>query len=164
MASASARAHVALRTWDERRLNALATTVLAHPGPRKAANRYGSPLSREAVIQLIAASAPGTASPPRPVAPKALSDAEHKAVLDALHSERFTDSSPAQVSATLLNEGRSDAERTMYRLLAECGEVNERRDQTPAMRSPSCPHSGRTSLVVGVASLKGPAKWTCYYL
>ena len=52
-------------------------------------------------------------------------------VLDVLHSERFVDASPAQVWATLLDEGRYLAsERTMYRLLAaRHGGVRERRDQ-----------------------------------
>ena len=47
-----------------------------------------------------------------------------------LHSERFVDASPAQVLATMLDEGRYlCSERTMYRLLAARGEVQERRDQ-----------------------------------
>ena len=52
-------------------------------------------------------------------------------MLDVLHSDRFVDSSPAQVWATLLDEGRYLAsERTMYRLLAaRHGGVRERRDQ-----------------------------------
>ena len=54
--------------------------------------------------------------PPRPrtLPARALSDAERAAVLVELHSERFVDSSPAQVYATLLDEGRYLAsERTM---------------------------------------------------
>jgi hypothetical protein len=52
-------------------------------------------------------------------------------VLAQLHSERFVDCSPAQVWATLLDEGCYLAsERTMYRLLAaQYGGVRERRDQ-----------------------------------
>ena len=39
-------------------------------------------------------------------------------MLEELHSERFVDSSPAQVWATLLDEGRYLAsERTFYRIL-----------------------------------------------
>ena len=67
---------------------------------------------------------------PRPRPARALSEAEQAAVLHELHSERFVDSSPAAVWATLLDEGRYLAsERTMYRLLAAKGEVRERRDQ-----------------------------------
>jgi len=58
---------------------------------------------------------------------RALSAGEREAVLAELHSERFADSSPAQVWATLLDEGRYLAsDRTMYRLLAaEHGRVRE---------------------------------------
>ena len=56
---------------------------------------------------------------PRRAPARALSEREREALLDLLHSERFVDSSPAQVWATLLDEGRYLAsERTMYRLLA----------------------------------------------
>ena len=51
---------------------------------------------------------------PRSRPPRALTDAEREAVLDELHSERFVDASPAQVWATLLDDGRYLAsERTM---------------------------------------------------
>src|SRR4051794_37783855 len=76
---------------------------------------------------------------PRPRSHRALSDAERAAVLAHLHSERFADSSPAQVWATLLDEGTYLAsERTMYRLLAADGELRERRAQLthPAYRRP----------------------------
>src|SRR5439155_16777415 len=54
---------------------------------------------------------------PRPAPARALTEAEREAVLAELHSERFVDCSPAQVWATLLDEGRYLAsERTMYRL------------------------------------------------
>ena len=39
----------------------------------------------------------------RPAPARALSDAERQAVLELLHSDRFVDSSPAQVWATLLD-------------------------------------------------------------
>ena len=73
---------------------------------------------------------------PRAPSPRALSQPERDAVLVELHSERFVDSAPAQVWATLLDEGRYLAsERTMYRLLeAEHGPARERRDQ---LRHPS---------------------------
>ncbi|MCA1680069.1 MAG: hypothetical protein LC777_14535 [Actinobacteria bacterium] len=51
---------------------------------------------------------------PCPTPARALSVAERQAVLAQLHSERFADSAPAQVWATLLDEGRYLAsERTM---------------------------------------------------
>jgi putative transposase len=59
----------------------------------------------------------------------ALSDDEIKQILDVLHSERFTDSTPYEVFYTLLDEGEYVASiRTMYRVLFERGESRERRD------------------------------------
>ena len=82
---------------------------------------------------------------PRPVPARALSEPEREAVLDVLHSERFVDCSPAQVWATLLDEGRYLAsERTMYRLLAaRHGGVRERRDQLDPPRLRQAGAAGR---------------------
>jgi putative transposase len=107
-------------------------------------------------------------SRPRPAPARALSDAERQAVLDQLRSERFVDSSPAQVWATLLDEGSYLAsESTMYRLLAAGGEVRERRDQLthPAYQRPEL-LAERPNEVWSwdISKLKGPAKWTYYYL
>jgi putative transposase len=112
--------------------------------------------------------------PPRPPArreppARALSDDERAAVLAELHSERFVDSAPAQVWATLLDEGRYLAsQRTMYRLLAaEHGGVRERRAQLehPAYAAPEL-LAERPNQVHSwdITKLKGPAKWTYYYL
>jgi putative transposase len=105
---------------------------------------------------------------PPPAPARALSEAERGAVLELLRSERFVDSSPAQVWATLLDEGRYLAsERTMYRLLAANGEVSERRDQLthPAYQRPEL-LAERPNEVWSwdVTKLLGPAKWTYYYL
>jgi putative transposase len=106
---------------------------------------------------------------PRPVPARALSEAEREAVLAELHSERFVDCSPAQVWATLLDQGRYLAsERTMYRLLAAChGGVRERRDQLahPPYEAPEL-LAERPNEVWSwdISKLKGPAKWTHYYL
>lgn len=67
---------------------------------------------------------------PRPTPPNALTPAERQAVLDTLHSARFADAAPAQVWATLLDEGAYlGSESTMYRLLRANGETGERRRQ-----------------------------------
>jgi hypothetical protein len=51
-------------------------------------------------------------------------------VLHTLHEPQFVDLAPAEVYATLLDEGRYlCSERTMYRLLAAHDEVRERRNQ-----------------------------------
>jgi putative transposase len=114
---------------------------------------------------------PPTARPskPRQPPPRALSDDEREAVLAELHSERFADCSPAQVWATLLDEGRYLAsQRTMYRLLdARHGEVRERRAQRehPPYAAPEL-LAQRPNEVYSwdITKLKGPAKWTYYYL
>ena len=109
------------------------------------------------------------AARPRPAPARALSEAEREAVLAELHSERFVDSSPAQVWATLLDEGRYLAsERTMYRLLAvRHGGVRERRDQLahPPYQAPEL-LAERPNEVWSwdISKLKGPAKWTHYCL
>ncbi len=106
---------------------------------------------------------------PRPVSPRALSQPEREAVLDELHSERFVDSAPAQVWATLLDEGTYLAsERTMYRLLAaRHGGVRERRAQLdhPPYAAPEL-LAERPNEVWSwdISKLKGPAKWTHFYL
>jgi putative transposase len=106
---------------------------------------------------------------PRAVPARALSQTEREAVLAELHSQRFVDCSPAQVWATLLDEGRYLAsERTFYRLLAaRHGGVPERRDQLthPPYAAPEL-LAERPNRVWSwdISKLKGPAKWTCFYL
>ena len=106
---------------------------------------------------------------PRPTPARALSGAEREAVLELLHSERFVDSSPAQVYATLLDEERYlCSERTMYRLLAaRHGGVRERRDQLthPAYARPELLAERPNELWSwDISKLKGPATWTWFYL
>jgi putative transposase len=98
----------------------------------------------------------------------ALSEEERAAVLEQLHSERFVDASPAQVYATLLDEGTYLAsERTMYRILAAAGESGERRDQLrhPAYAKPELLATGPNQLWSwDITKLKGPATWSWFYL
>ncbi len=106
---------------------------------------------------------------PRPAPARALSRPEQEAVLEELHSPRFIDSSPAQVYATLLDEGRYlCSERTMYRLLAaRHGRVRERRDQLthPAYAKPELLAERPNELWSwDISKLLGPAKWTYFYL
>ena len=106
---------------------------------------------------------------PRPAPARALSEPERAAVLAELHSERFVDCAPAAVWATLLDEGRYLAsQRTMYRLLAaKHGDVRERRAQLehPAYERPEL-LAERPNEVFSwdITKLKGPAKWTYFYL
>ncbi len=105
---------------------------------------------------------------PRRPPDRALSEAERAAVLEQLNSKRFVDAAPAEVYATLLDEGRYMAsERTMYRLLAADGAVGERRDQLthPPYRRPEL-LAERPNEVWSwdISKLKGPATWTYFYL
>ena len=104
---------------------------------------------------------------PRPRPARALSDGEQRALLEVLHSPRFVDAAPEQVYATLLDEGVYLASsRTMYRLLAEHGEVRERRDQLrrPAYARPELLATGPNQLWSwDVTKLRGPQKWSYYY-
>ena len=113
--------------------------------------------------------APRSGSPrPRPAPPRALSAAERKDVFDVLCSERFVDRSPAEVFATLLDEGvYLCSERTMYRVLAENRAVRERRPQR------SHPHHPKPEVAArgpnqawswDITRLPGAAKGTFHYL
>ena len=60
--------------------------------------------------------------------PASLSGLEQARVLGGLRSQRFDDKSPAQIWATLLDEGTYLCSvSTMYRLLRAHGQVRERR-------------------------------------
>ena len=111
---------------------------------------------------------PRSERPPRPKPVLALSEEERAAVLAQLHSERFMDDSPAQVYATLLDEGTYLAsERTMYRVLAAEGGTRERRAQLrhPAYAVPELLATGPNQLWSwDITKLKGPVKWTSYSL
>jgi putative transposase len=100
--------------------------------------------------------------------PRALDTAERDAVLACLHEERFQNSAPAAVYATLLDEGRYHCSiRTMYRILEGEGEARERRDQLvhPAYQKPELLATGPNQLWSwDITKLLGPAKWTYFYL
>jgi putative transposase len=105
---------------------------------------------------------------PRPRHPRALLPDEREAVLGTLHSDDFADHSPAEVHATLLERGRYlCSERTMYRLLTDSGEVRERRDQLrhPQYRKPELLATAPNQVWSwDITKLKGPVKWSYFYL
>jgi putative transposase len=100
--------------------------------------------------------------------PRALTTPQRHVILDVLHCERFVDLAPAQVWATLLDEGSYlGSISTFYRLLRQAGETRERRRQA------THPPSVKPELVAiapnevwswDITKLHGPAKWTYYYL
>jgi putative transposase len=104
----------------------------------------------------------------RPSPSRALSVAERQGVCEVLHAERFMDKAPAQVYATLLDEGVYHCSiRTMYRLLAARKEVRERRNQLrhPRYRKPELLATAPNQVWSwDITKLLGPAKWTYYYL
>ena len=111
---------------------------------------------------------PPVAVRPRPTPPRALDAAERQTVLATLHAERFVDQAPAQIHATLLDEGTYlCAPRTMYRILESADEMKERRDQVrrPAYAKPEL-LATRPNEVWSwdITKLLGPAKWTYFYL
>jgi len=105
---------------------------------------------------------------PRPTPERALSQEEREQVRQTLNSERFQDSAPRQVYAALLDEGKYLCSwRTMYRILDDYKEVKERRNQLchPTYTKPELLATGPNQLWSwDITKLKGPAKWTYYYL
>jgi putative transposase len=101
--------------------------------------------------------------PPRPAAhPAQLSPAECEQVIAVLNSERFWEKSPAQVWATLLDEGvYLCSVRTMYRLLAAAGQTGDRRRQAthpPRVRPELVADGPGQVWSWDITKLKGPAK------
>ena len=107
---------------------------------------------------------------PAPVAyrdrsqPHALTEHEQQKILDVLHSPRFVDVAPAQVWATLLDEGvYLGSISTFYRLLRRAGESRERRRQAthPASVKPELVASAPNQVWSwDITKLRGPVKWT----
>ena len=104
----------------------------------------------------------------RPTPERALDAAERRVVLDHLHSERFRDKAPAEVFATLLDEDIYLCSiRTMHRILAENGELKERRNQLrhPQYKKPELLATGPNQVWTwDITKLLGPAKWTYFHL
>jgi putative transposase len=100
--------------------------------------------------------------------PRALSRVEREEVLDVLNSPRFMDLAPAQVHATLLDEGVYHCScRTMYRILEDNQEVRERRDQRqhPQYHKPELIATGPCQVWSwDITLLPGPGKGSRYHL
>ena len=105
---------------------------------------------------------------PTTVSPRALPPAERAEVRKVLNSERFQDQSPREVYATLIDEGKYLCSwRTMYRILDENQEVQERRNQLrhPQYTKPELLATQPNQLWSwDITKLLGPTKWTYYYL
>ena len=104
----------------------------------------------------------------RRTSPRQLSPHERNEVRHVLNEPRFVDKAPAEVYATLLDEGQYlCAERTMYRILAEHDEVRERRQQAsrPTYSKPELLATRPNELWSwDITKLHGPTKWTYFHL
>ena len=105
---------------------------------------------------------------PRPTPMRALVAKERQVVLDLLREPRFVDLAPAEVYASLLDQGVYLCSiRTMYRVLAEHDEVRERRRQLrrPVYQKPELLAEGPNQVWSwDITKLMGPAKWSYFYL
>jgi putative transposase len=104
----------------------------------------------------------------RPHPPLALTPVQRQEVTAILTSERFQDRAPYEVYATLLDEGQYHCSiRTMYRILQCNGAVKERRrgHQRGHYCKPELLATGPNQVWSwDITKLKGPAKWTYFYL
>jgi len=105
---------------------------------------------------------------PRKPSPRSLSEDEKMTVLTVLTSERFVDRAPAEVVATLLDDGLYlCSERTMYRILKANKMLRERRAQRrhPNYSKPELVASGPNQVWSwDITKLKGPKTWSYIYL
>lgn len=97
-----------------------------------------------------------------------LTVAEREQVMQTLTSDRFCDQPVRQVWASLLDAGTYLCSvRTMYRILEENQAVRERRNQLchPSYQRPELLATGPNQLWSwDITKLKGPHKWTYFYL
>jgi len=116
----------------------------------------------------VGASAPAEEETTAKRSHRALAENEEGKVLEELHSKRFRDKAPGEVYATLLDEGTYlCSERTMYRILDKHGEVKERRNQRkhPNYKKPELLATMPNQVWSwDITKLKGPVKWTYFYL
>lgn len=146
-----------------------ASEQLAHSqGVRRACAVLGVPRSSWYRARKAAALPKPPVIPSRPSPPRALTEAERASVRKVLNSERFQDCAPREVYATLLDEATYLCSwRTMYRILASHDEVRERRNQLchPVYAKPELLATGPNMVWSwDIAKLRGPVKWTYYYL
>jgi putative transposase len=104
----------------------------------------------------------------RPAPARALTGPQRQAVLDLLHAPRFADQAPAEIYASLLDEGVYHCSiRTMYRLLSQNGEIRERRQQLrhPVYQKPELLAEKPNEVWSwDITKLMGPEKWSYFYL
>ena len=141
-----------------------ATSLAQHVGVAPACRALGV---ARATLYRRHRPAPGRQQP-RKTPARALDAAEREQVLEVLACERFVDRSPAEVVATLLDEGQYlCSERTMYRILAAEQPVRERRNQLthPRYAKPELLATApNQTWSWDITRLLGPKRWTYFYL
>lgn len=104
----------------------------------------------------------------RPKPQRALTTEQRLAVHDLLREPSFVDLAPAEIYASLLDQGTYHCSiRTMYRILEEHDETRERRRQLrhPVYEKPELLAEGPNQVWSwDITKLMGPAKWTYFYL
>jgi putative transposase len=98
---------------------------------------------------------------------RGLTAQEETCVLETLNCERFRDMAPPEIHATLLDEGLYlCAQRTMYRVLERNHQTVQRRQSEPRQYSRPELLASRPNEVWSwdITKLKGPSKWTYFYL
>ena len=105
---------------------------------------------------------------PRPKPARALATHERQGVLDLLREPQYVDQAPAEIFASLLDQGVYHCSiRTMYRILGEHDEIKERRRQLrhPVYQKPELLAEGPNQVWSwDISKLMGPEKWTYFYL
>lgn len=109
-----------------------------------------------------------TAKTQKKRSPRGLTEEEEREVMTVLTGKRFVDVAIPEVCATLLDEGRYIcSERSMYRVMTRHQAVKERRNQ---LRHPEYTKPELLAIHPNqvwswdITKLKGPKKWTYYYL
>lgn len=159
-------------------MTAAVSELATHVGAKRACELLAYPRTRYYRRQQAAATThplpeqgplpePPPAAPPV-TSPRALSAGEREAVREVLNSERFVDSSPRQVYATLLDEEVYLCSiSTMYRILHDHEEVRERRQQKrhPAYVKPELVATAPNQVWTwDITKLRGPATYVYFYL
>lgn len=99
--------------------------------------------------------------------PRRIVDEKRSGILSILNSRRFCDRAPAEIYATLLDEGTYlCAVRTMYRILKEKCQNRLRRQREPRnlTRPELLANKPNQLWSWDVTKLKSPFKWTYFYL
>lgn len=105
---------------------------------------------------------------PDKIAKNALNNIEKQNVIELLHSERFVDKTPYEIYYELIDQGEYYCSiRTMYRILTELGESQDRRLQRnhrDAIKPQLIATRSNEVWSWDITKLLGPQKWVYYHL